>query len=200
MPLFSKKSDQDPEKKSGSSSVEEEFKNAFHEYSDALFRHALYRISDRERAIDVVQDTFMKVWSYVRSGKEVQTYKPFLYRVMNNLIVDEYRRKKESSLDALFEEDGIDEGTFRELHSGSVEELTFMLDAKKAIELLHILPPEYKETIIFRYIDGLGPKEISEIMGETENTVSVRIYRGLRILKKTIKEREEEIRKKRTLQ
>ena len=49
-------------------SQEERFLKAFEEYSDALFRHAAMRISNRERSVDVVHDTFTKVWSYIRSG------------------------------------------------------------------------------------------------------------------------------------
>jgi RNA polymerase sigma-70 factor, ECF subfamily len=171
---------------------EDRFLKAFDEYTDALFRHAVYRLSDRERAIEIVHDTFTKVWMYIRDGHEIGSYKPFLYKVMNNLIIDEYRRRKEFSLDALLSEDGVDEGSFAELHEGSIEELTFLLDAKKASELLTEIPPVYREVLVFRYVDSLGPKEISELIEESENVVSVRIHRGLKILKDMIAKKEEE--------
>ena len=177
---------------------EERFLKAFDEYADALFRHAVYRLSDRERAIEIVHDTFTKVWSYVRAGHEIDTYKPFLYKVMNNLIIDEYRRRKEFSLDAILGEEGMDEGSFPELHEGSIEELTFALDAKQASELLGELPPAYREVLTLRYVDGLGPKEISVLIEESENVVSVRIHRGLKILKDMIEKGEEEARAKRS--
>ena len=55
--------------------------------------------------------------SYVRSGHEVESFRPFLYKVLNNLIIDEYRKTKESSLDALMEIEGVDEGSFDDLTS-----------------------------------------------------------------------------------
>jgi RNA polymerase sigma-70 factor (ECF subfamily) len=177
---------------------EERFLKAFDEYADALFRHAVYRLSDRERAIEIVHDTFTKVWTYIRGGHDIGSYKPFLYKVMNNLIIDEYRRRKELSLDALLAEDGVDEGSFTELHAGSIEELTFLLDAKKASELLTKIPIVYREVLILRYVDGLGPKEISELIEESENVVSVRIHRGLKILKDMIVRKEEEAHVNRT--
>ena len=70
-------------------SHESRFLNAFEEYSDALFRHASIRISDREKAIDLVHDTFTKVWSYGRDGHKIDSYRSFLYKVLNNLIIDE---------------------------------------------------------------------------------------------------------------
>ncbi len=178
-------------------SHEERFLKAFDEYSDALFRHAVYRLSDRERAIEIVHDTFTKVWGYLRTGHDVETYKPFLYKVLNNLIIDEYRKRKEMSLDALMGEEGVDEGSFSELHGGGIEELTFALDAEKASLLLGELPHVYREVLTFRFVDGLGPKEISELIEESENVVSVRIHRALKILKEMIEQKEEDANTKR---
>lgn len=177
---------------------EERFLKAFEEYSDALFRHAFLRVSDRERAIDIVHDTYTKVWSYVRSGHEVETFRPFLYKVLNNLIIDEYRKTKEASLDALFEIEGVDEGSFDDLTSNNVESLAATLDGKQAFALLEELPDTYREVIILRFVDDLGPKEISKLIEESENVVSVRLHRGLRLLRERIEEREKEIEGKRT--
>ncbi|HEU4677286.1 MAG TPA: RNA polymerase sigma factor [Candidatus Paceibacterota bacterium] len=165
---------------------------AFDEFSDALFRHAMYRISDRERAVELVHDTFTKVWGYLRDGHTIESYKPFLYKVMNNLIIDEYRRRKEYSLDALMEEEGTDEGSFPELYEGGLEEVTFSLDAQKASDLISELPVSYREVLTLRFVDGLGPKEISALIEESENVVSVRIHRALRALRDMIGKREDE--------
>lgn len=173
-------------------SHEERFLKAFEEYSDALFRHAFLRISDRERAVDVVHDTFTKVWTYVRNGHEIDQFRPFLYKVLNNLIIDEYRKAKEASLDALMEIDGIDEGTFDELSENTVESLAATLDGKKAFEMLEEMPDTYKEVIILKFVDGLGPKEIAALLEESENVVSVRIHRGLKVLRQMIEQKEKE--------
>ena len=173
-------------------SHEDRFLKAFEDYSDALFRHASIRVSDRERAIDLVHDTFTKVWSYIRSGHEIEAYRSFLYKVLNNLIIDSYRKQREVSLDALFEIEGVDEGSFSELSENSVEALAATIDGRKAFELLKDLPDVYREVITFRFIDGLGPREISELIEETENVVSVRLYRGLKMLRERM---EEEVKK-----
>ena len=171
---------------------------AFEEYSDALFRHAFLRISDRERAVDVVHDTFTKVWTYVRNGHEVESFRPFLYKVLNNLIIDEYRKTKESSLDALLEIDGVDEGSFTDLTSNTVESLAATLDGKQVFGLVDTLPDVYREVIILRFVDELGPKEISNLIEESENVVSVRLHRALRLLRKAVEEKEAEANVRRT--
>lgn len=173
------------------------FLQAFEAYNDALFRHAALRISNRERAIDLVHDTYTKVWSYIRDGYEIDTFRPFLYKVLNNLIIDEYRKKKESSLDALLEIDGVDEGSFAELSESTVETLAATIDGQKAFALLDELPVQYKEVIILRFVDQLGPREISELIEESENVISVRIHRGLRLLRERIEADDEYANKKR---
>ncbi len=167
-------------------SQEERFLKAFEEYSDALFRHAAMRISNREKSIDAVHDTFTKVWSYVRAGHEIDSYRSFLYKVLNNLIIDEYRKHKEASLDALLAEPGMDEGSFPELSESTVEALAATIDGRKAFDLLKELPEEYREVLVFRFVDELGPKEIGELIEESENVVSVRIHRALKLLRNKI--------------
>ncbi|MEX2340964.1 MAG: RNA polymerase sigma factor [Candidatus Paceibacterota bacterium] len=165
-------------------SQEERFLKAFEEYGDALFRHAYIRISDRERAIDLVHDTYTKVWSYLRTGHEIESFRPFLYKVLNNLVIDEYRRRKEASLDAILGTEGVSEGTFDDLIDDSVESLAATLDGRRAFDLLETLPREYREVVTLRFVDGLGPKEISELIEESENVVSVRLHRALKLLRR----------------
>jgi len=162
------------------------FLAAFTEYNDALFRHATLRISDREKAIDLVHDTFTKVWTYIRGGHDVENFRPFLYKVLNNLIIDEYRKQKEASLDALLERDGVDEGSFPELSESSVEALAATIDGKQAMNLIATLPDVYREVLILRFVDGLGPREMSTLIEESENVISVRIHRGLKLLRDII--------------
>jgi RNA polymerase sigma factor (sigma-70 family) len=75
--------------------------------------------------------------------------------------------------------------------------LTFALDAKQAAQHLDELPDLYREVLVLRFIDGLGPKEIGELVEQSENVVSVRIHRGLRLLKERIKAAEDALKKNR---
>jgi len=167
---------------------EERFLKALDDYGDTMFRHATLRIADRERAIDLVHDTYAKVWTYIRGGYTVKNFRPFLYKVLNNLIVDEYRQQEELSLDAILADKEKNEGVFEELRDNSVQKLLNSLDGKRAMAVVSELPDIYREVIIFRFVDGLKPAEISDLIEETKNTVSVRIHRGLKLLRKIIAE------------
>lgn len=180
-----------------SDDYETRFLEAFDEYNDALFRHALMRISNREKAIDLVHDTYTKVWSYAKDGYVIDSFRPFLYKVLNNLIIDEYRKRKEASLDSILAQEGVDEGSFDDLTENTVEQLAATIDGRKAFELLEELPDQYKEVIILRFVDQLGPSEISELTEETQNVISVRIHRGLKLLRQLIEAKDEYAEEKR---
>ena len=165
---------------------EEAFLEAFDEYADALFRHASFRISNRERATDLTQDTFLKTWDYLHEGNEVRNWKSFLYRVLNNLIIDEYRRMKEESLDSLLEDHSVQAHAL--IATGSRAEKEEQLDHSLMIEkirtLIPKLPDAYRAALTMRYLDGFSPREIATVLGVSENVASVRIHRLLAQLKK----------------
>jgi RNA polymerase sigma-70 factor (ECF subfamily) len=170
--------------------TEEGFISSFDEYSDVLFRHAVFRLSDRERAKDVVQDTFMKTWKFISEGGVIDEYRSFLYRVLNNLIIDEYRKKKTSSLDEILESDHVQEGDFPELVDLSHKDTVRSIDAEKVYDLLTHVPDQYAQVVTMRFIDELSPKEIAIITGESENVISVRLHRALKALKRVATEKQ----------
>src|SRR6266566_458854 len=88
--------------------VEEQlFIQVYDQFADAIFRHCWFRVSDRERAKDLTQETFVKVWKILDRGESVENMRAYLYRIANNLIIDHYRKKKDVSLD-LLQEDGFE--------------------------------------------------------------------------------------------
>lgn len=169
-----------------SNPYEDEFIKAFDEHANVLFRHACFRVSNRERAVDLTQEAFIKAWEYLRNDGEIRHWKSFLYHVLNNLIIDEYRRKKDQSLDALFEEDPVRANS--SVAVGSRTEIEERLDEELLIKKIQLLIPQLPEqqraALTFRYIDGFSPKEIARMLGTSENVVSVRIHRAIERLKK----------------
>ncbi len=163
--------------------AEQAFLEAFDAHADALFRHAFFRVSDRERAHDLVQDTYLKTWDYVAGGGEVRQYKAFLYRILHNLIIDEYRKKHSSSLDALLEDETIASGVEARMAEGGLHETEEMLDDTALVARIRAripeLPQDYCVVLTMRFIDDLSVSEIAKAIGASENVVSVRIHRGM---------------------
>ncbi len=181
------------------SDKEKDFLAAFDKYADDLFRHAALRLNNRDLAVDVVHDTFVKTWSYLVKGYDIKKFKSFLYKILNNLIIDQYRKKKDMSLDGLLEREEVDESSFPGLAVDYSERLVDGLDGKKAFDLLDELPIKYREVIICRFVDQLKISEISQLLEESENVISVRLHRGLKILRKKIHENEEYVYEKRKI-
>ena len=65
-----------------------------------------------------------------------------------------------------------------------------MIAGKELVQLLDGLDDKYRQVIVMRYVDDLAPREIAGIVGETENTVSVRLHRGLHKVRDLIKSQE----------
>jgi RNA polymerase sigma-70 factor (ECF subfamily) len=151
--------------------------HAYDTYNDAIFRYCLFETSNREVALDLTQDTFVKVWQYLEAGNEVEHMKAFLYRVAGNLVIDYRRKKKSGSLDQMMEETDFDVGF------DGRDALANGFDAQKMMGVLNDVGDTYRDAIIMRFIDDLSIKEISQVTGESKNTISVRIHRGLEKLK-----------------
>ncbi|MEN9649583.1 MAG: hypothetical protein RL094_550 [Candidatus Parcubacteria bacterium] len=163
--------------KTHTATLKKQFQGTYDEHSDALFRFAFYKLSDREKAKDIVQDAFVKFWEYLRADGEVSNPKALLFRIASNAIIDNYRKHKEMSLDILVE-DGFDPGD----HTHA-ERIVEQADGALAMKLLNRLEEPLRHLLMLRYVDGLSVKEIAEITDQRENTVSVRIHRALKDLK-----------------
>ncbi|HEY4479481.1 MAG TPA: RNA polymerase sigma factor [Candidatus Paceibacterota bacterium] len=162
--------------------ISENFIKTYDELADPLYRRFCFRLSNRERSKELVQETFTRSWEYLVEGKEIKNLKSFIYKIANNLIIDEYRKKKSVSLDVM-RDDGFDVSTEVDGHESIVKQAETE-HMRKAIDQL---PPKYREIVVMRYIDGLTLGEISAILGETENTVSVRINRSIKKIQDLLK-------------
>lgn len=166
---------------------EELFDDAFRQYADELFRHAYLRLSDREKAVDVVQDAFLRAFGPGKDPSGIRDMRAFLYQTLRNLIIDEYRRKKSASLDAMLEDEHANADALLPTdESNTLEAAMERLDGRAALAKVRDLPHAYAEAILLRFVDGLTPGEIAKRVGASENLVSVRIHRGLRELKKLL--------------
>ncbi len=157
------------------------FLEAYETHNDAIFRYCLFQTSNREKAIDITQDTFSKVWEYMALGNTIDNMRAFLYKTAKNLIIDGRRKKKTTSLDDLLD-DGFD------TPFDDRDEHMARLDGEKAIAMLEELGDTYRECLTLKYVEDLSISEIAETLGESENTVSVRIHRGLEKLKQKYNE------------
>jgi len=149
---------------------------AHHDFSNGMNSYSFFKVHNHATSDDLVQDTFMKTWKYLARGGKIEIMKAFLYHVLNNLIVDEYRKRKIGSLDVLLEkgfEPSIDH----------TEHIFDVFDGKVALLLIQDLPIKYQKVMRMRYVRDLSLKEIALITEQSRNTVAVQLHRGLGKLK-----------------
>jgi RNA polymerase sigma-70 factor, ECF subfamily len=162
----------------------EEFAQAYDDYSDAIFRYCYFRVYNRERALELAQETFMKAWdNMTKTGKEIENLRAFLYKIAKNLIIDESRKKKKkptSSLDDL-QEQGFNPGTDP---TGAMKDL---IDNRDTLKALDQLEDKYREAVWMRYMEDMSVQDIAEALDDNVNNVSVKIHRGLKQLRNLIR-------------
>ena len=152
------------------------FDEAHHDYEKGLKSYAFFKTNDHNIGKNLVQDTFMKTWIYLVKKGKIDLMKTFLYHVLNNLIIDQYRKHKTSSLDSMIEK-GFDSG------EDKTSNLFEVIDGETAINLISKLPINYQKIMRMKYVQDLSIKEISLITGQSKNTIAVQTHRGLEKLK-----------------
>jgi RNA polymerase sigma-70 factor (ECF subfamily) len=159
------------------------FEKSYAEHADALFRFAISKVSNKEQAIDIVEDAFVKFWQTLQKEK-VDEPRALLYKITRNLIIDWYRKKKSIPVETFEGERTEKHGEiFLDMFAGNLAGVEVSLEARLVIEKIASLEPIYREAIYLRYVEELTPKEISDITGDPTNLISVRINRGLHLLK-----------------
>lgn len=161
--------------------VESIFAEIYSKESDAIFRFCLLRTSDRDVALDFTQDTFMRFWNSLVLEKDIKNHRTFLFTIARNIIIDWYRKKKAFSLETMLENAANDGRSSFQLVSTSDVEIE--VEADFLIRKIRELPEPYSNAVYLRCVEELKPREISEILGESANVISVRISRGLEQLR-----------------
>ena len=155
------------------------------DYEKGLNLHAFFKTHNHATGEDLVQDTFRKTWIYLVRGGEIVVMKAFLYHILNNLIVDEYRKHKTTSLD-LLQEKGFE--PTKTTHTAQSKQIFNFLDGKAALLLIQRLPVSYQKVMRMRYVQDLTLQEMSLITGKSKNTIAVQVHRGLKKLRMLVLE------------
>jgi RNA polymerase sigma-70 factor, ECF subfamily len=145
------------------------------------------KLSDRDIADDIFQDTFIKVIKTLKSNSynEEGKFLPWVMRISHNLIIDHYRKNKKMPM---FRE--TEDFSIFSIMSDNVPNIESQLitsqvesDLRKLIEEL---PEDQKEVLVMRMYQDLSFKEISELTGVSINTALGRMRYAIMNLRKVI--------------
>lgn len=165
-------------------------------YSDKLYRFALIRVNNQEKAEDLVQDTFVSALKNLSGFKGNSSEQTWLYSILRNKIIDFYRSKEkkmsskfyniddENGTDHFFYSSGNKEGGwvngsepsgFHEAADQPLERAEFMNILKICMELL---PIKWSEVFRMKTVEELDSKEICKELDITSSNLWVIVHRA----------------------
>jgi RNA polymerase sigma factor (sigma-70 family) len=150
-----------------------EYNRSVEEFADSVYRFIRGNLRDEDRANDIVQDSYEKLWRRV-AEIDYTVVKSWLFTTAYNHMIDIIRKEKRIlTLEPVHEDELIHESQYSDL----IEVLG---------EALSRLPEQQRIPVMLRDYEGYSYKEIGEITGSSEAQVKINIYRGRIALKNFI--------------
>jgi RNA polymerase sigma-70 factor (ECF subfamily) len=140
------------------------------DHLDRLFRVAMAYCGSRERAEDLVQDTYLRVLSkprFLRNDDDLA----YLLSVLRNMFISQHRR--DSSRPALATAGELDR--FEDAASPPPDEV---LESRLVYEHIAALPPNFRDALVAVDVAGLKYREAARSLGVGEATLTSRLFRA----------------------
>lgn len=150
-------------------------------YSERLYGFAFKLLKNKEDALDIVQETFLRIWQKRKELDEDKSFKSFLFIISYNIIMDQLRKrlsdsnyvdffKKNFKLEQVISENAAD----------------FNILEKQIHQYISELPHRRQEIFRLSREKGISNKEIAESLNISVKTVEAQINLALKFLKSRI--------------
>ncbi len=149
----------------------------------------LFRMTrNRETAMDLAQETFIRVYKAADRYEHTRAFSTWLYRIATNLAINNIKRKKIVrfiSWETIKTATGLKK---RLSHKDPDPEQKLLMSERQKLvwDLLNSMPAKYRTPLILKDIEGLPYARISEIMNLNEGTVKSRLNRGRKLLREKV--------------
>jgi RNA polymerase sigma-70 factor (ECF subfamily) len=140
-----------------------------------VFNYLLRLVGDREDAMDLSQEVFLKAYMNLKRLEDRNRFAPWLFRIAHNEAYSHLRRKRPQT--------EWDPQAAEAAPLSRTAPLETALAVRKALELL---PEEQKEAVVLKIYEGFKFEEIAEILSCPVSTVKSRLYTALDNLKQTL--------------
>ena len=158
----------------------------FTTHKDMVYRTALAITRDKRAAEDILQECFVRLYTYAASVDTRRPLKPWLYRVTVNLSYDWSSTKPTQPLDDVLEWLSGIPGSFPS-PDGKAEEKEMMGMVR---EIIDELPKLHRAVIVLFYLENLSLEEISHVLELPLGTVKSRLFYARERLRKALKHRD----------
>ncbi len=141
-------------------------------YYTSILRYCKRRCLNLEKAEDLTQETFLKLFKNLSGYKGKKKFKAYLYTIASHLCIDESRKMEIYPLE---NEEQIEY---------ECDEMRQIEDRSEINHLLNALSPEQREAVILRFGEQLKFREIAKVMGCNMRTAQSRVRNALKIMRK----------------
>jgi RNA polymerase sigma-70 factor (ECF subfamily) len=160
------------------------FESLVKRYERPIFGYLFKMLRDREAALDVAQEVFIKVYNSLDRFSSEYRFSTWIYRIARNAAIDQIRRRgnHEESIET---DDGEEAYSLRIESNGpspqqshEAQELRGLLDS-----VVNCLPAGYRELIVLRHAQDFSYEEIAEVTGLPLGTVKNRLFRAREMMR-----------------
>lgn len=167
------------------------FEEEFLPHADSLTNFAYYLVQDENDVEDLVQDTFLKAYRAAGSYEEGTNSKAWLFRIMKNTFINEYKRRQRRGKKVDYEE-------IITFHDEEDSPLTSYTDLRTEIfnsmmgdemmKAINDLPVDYRTILLLCYVEEFQYEELAAIFEIPIGTVRSRLARARGLLKEKLKD------------
>lgn len=156
-------------------------------YQQDIFRFCVHYVKDVERARDLVQETFVRVFTARDRFDATRSFRPWILCIARNLCLNELKRRRTVHMESLEEyASSAREGSGELMRSPADNPDQQLMDGerRRAIEqALESLSGDAREIVVLRFFERMAARDIAEIIGSTEGAVRTRLHRILKTLR-----------------
>jgi RNA polymerase sigma-70 factor, ECF subfamily len=156
-------------------------------YQQDIFRFCVHYLRDVERARDLTQETFVRVFTARGRFDAARSFRPWVLCIARNLCLNELKRKRTVHMESLEEYASAareDSGELARCADENPDQQLIAQERHVALEqALESLPADAREIVVLRFFERMAAKEIAEIVGSTEGAVRTRLHRILKTLR-----------------
>lgn len=172
---------------------QELFAELIQRYEQALYNFGLKICGQPSDAEDLVQDTFVNVFKYLKSFRHETKFKNWLYRIASSICIKKRRRSKfapqrELSLDEFLPQDEAQ--VEQEVPQWAALPLDQILNeelGRKLKQAILDLPEKYRMVLVLRDIEGFSTEACAQILDLTPANIKVRLHRARLYLRDQLK-------------
>ena len=164
---------------------EEAFRVLFETHKDRVYSIALRYTGDSAAAMDIAQDTFLKLLSNIRQFRGDASFESWLYRLVVNTCLD-HHRKRRRFLPML--DDALDDALdrFRAPRESALHDLLREEQEGRVQQVVAQLPEDQRMVVVLRYTEGRSYEEIADLLGCRRGTVASRLNRAHKALERRL--------------